>query len=144
VKKVTEEFTELRFNTGISQLMVFVNEANKQETLPKQELKGFLQLLSAIAPHLAEELWSRLGEDRSISRSSWPVHDEQMLIEDEIEIIIQVNGKLRAKAVVPRDADEKDLESTAMEQEKIVQELEGKTVRKVIAIPGKLVNIVAN
>ncbi|GEK59589.1 leucine--tRNA ligase [Marinococcus halophilus] len=144
VKKVTEEFTELRFNTGISQLMVFVNEANKQETLPKQELKGFLQLLSAIAPHLAEELWSRLGEEHSISRSSWPVHDEQMLIEDEIEIIIQVNGKLRAKAVVPRDADEKDLESTAMEQEKIVQELEGKTVRKVIAIPGKLVNIVAN
>lgn len=144
VKKVTEEFTELRFNTGISQLMVFVNEANKQETLPKQELKGFLQLLSAIAPHLAEELWSRLGEERSISRSSWPVHDEQMLIEEEIEIIIQVNGKLRAKAVVPRDADEKDLESAAMEQEKIVQELEGKTVRKVIAIPGKLVNIVAN
>lgn len=144
VKKVTEEFTELRFNTGISQLMVFVNEANKQDTLPKQELKGFLQLLSAIAPHLAEELWSRLGEERSISRSSWPVHDEQMLIEDEVEIIIQVNGKLRAKAVVPRDADEQDLESVAMEQEKIVQELEGKTVRKVIAIPGKLVNIVAN
>ncbi|MDZ5783433.1 leucine--tRNA ligase [Marinococcus luteus] len=144
VKKVTEEFTELRFNTGISQLMVFVNEANKQEMLPKKELKGFLQLLSAIAPHLAEELWSRLGEKHSVSRSSWPVHDEQMLIEEEIEIIIQVNGKLRAKAVVPRDADEKDLESTAMEQEKIVQELEGKTVRKVIAIPGKLVNIVAN
>ncbi|MFB5663815.1 leucine--tRNA ligase [Alteribacillus sp. HJP-4] len=144
VKKVSTEFTNLRFNTGISQLMVFVNEAYRQQHLPKEFIEGFVKMLSPVAPHVTEELWEILGHTGTIAYEAWPVHDESVLVEDEVEIVIQVNGKVRSKAVVPKDASKEAMEEIARENEKIKEEMEGKTIRKVIAVPGKLVNIVAN
>ncbi|MBA2871806.1 leucyl-tRNA synthetase [Anoxybacillus calidus] len=144
VKKVTEDYESLRFNTAISQLMVFINEAYKAPVLPKEYMEGFVKLLSPVCPHIAEELWEKLGHTNTIAYESWPAYDEAKLVEDEVEIVVQVNGKVRAKLHVPADASKEQLEQIAMEDEKIKEQIEGKTVRKVIAVPGKLVNIVAN
>ncbi|PRO65356.1 leucine--tRNA ligase [Alkalicoccus urumqiensis] len=144
VKKVTENYENLRFNTGISQLMVFINEAYKQEKLSKSHIEGFLKMLSPVAPHISEELWNKLGHNETITYATWPVHDESWLVEDEVEIVLQVNGKVKTKLLVAKEASKEEMEQHAMEDEKIKQELEGKTIRKVIAVPGKLVNIVAN
>jgi leucyl-tRNA synthetase len=144
VKKVTEDYEALRFNTAISQLMVFINEAYKAPVLPKAYMEGFVKLLSPVCPHIAEELWEKLGHTNTIAYESWPAYDEAKLVEDEVEIVVQVNGKVRAKLHVPADASKEQLEQIAMEDEKIKEQIEGKTVRKVIAVPGKLVNIVAN
>jgi leucyl-tRNA synthetase len=144
VKKVTEDYEGLRFNTGISQLMVFINEAYKAETLPKAYVEGFVKLLAPIAPHMTEELWEKLGHEDSITYVEWPGFDESKLVDNEVEIVLQVNGKVKAKVMIPRDMNKDDLEKTALENEDIKSQIEGKTVRKVIAVPGKLVNIVAN
>lgn len=144
VKKVTEDYEGLRFNTGISQLMVFINEAYKAETLPKAYVEGFVKLLAPIAPHMTEELWAKLGHEDSITYVEWPSFDESKLVDNEVEIVLQVNGKVKAKVMIPRDMNKDELEKTAMENEDIKNQIEGKTVRKVIAVPGKLVNIVAN
>lgn len=144
VKKVTEDYEELHFNTAISQLMVFINEAYKQKELPRECMEGFVKLLYPITPHLGEELWSILGYEDTITYEPWPEYDEDKLVEEEVEIVLQVNGKVRAKAVVPKDADNETLEKLAKDNDKIKQSIEGKTVRKVIVVPGKLVNIVAN
>ncbi|WP_226673618.1 leucine--tRNA ligase [Rossellomorea aquimaris] len=144
VKKVTEDYEGLRFNTGISQLMVFINDAYKAETLPKEYVEGFIKLLAPIAPHMTEELWSKLGHEGTISYEAWPTFDESKLVDNEVEIVLQVNGKVKAKVMIPRDMTKDDLEKTAMENDEIKTQIEGKTIRKVIAVPGKLVNIVAN
>ncbi|MED3333915.1 leucine--tRNA ligase [Bacillus velezensis] len=144
VMKVTENFEALRFNTGISQLMVFINEAYKANELPKDYIEGFVKLLSPIAPHLAEELWEKLGHEGSIAYEAWPAYDESKLVDDEVEIVVQLNGKVKAKLMVPADADKAALEQLAQADEKVKEQLEGKTIRKIIAVPGKLVNIVAN
>ncbi|MBM7660467.1 leucyl-tRNA synthetase [Bacillus mesophilus] len=144
VKKVTEDYEGLRFNTAISQMMVFVNEAYKATELPKEYMEGFVKLLSPIAPHVAEELWEKLGYSETITYANWPTFDESKLVENEVEIVIQVNGKLRAKLLVPTNASKEELESIAMSDDSVKEQIEGKTVRKVIVVPGKLVNIVAN
>lgn len=144
VKKVTEDFEHLRFNTAISQLMVFVNEAYKAQSLPKQYAEGFVKLLAPICPHIGEELWEKLGHEGTISYEAWPAYDEAKLVDDEVEIVVQINGKVRAKLKVPADANKEVLEELAMEEERIKEQISGKTIRKVIAVPGKLVNIVAN
>lgn len=144
VKKVTEDFEQLHFNTAISQLMVFVNEAYKADALPYEYVEGFVQLLAPIAPHIGEELWSILGNDHGISYVPWPTYDESALVEDEIEVVFQVNGKVRAKAMVPADAEKAVLEQLAQENELVQEQLQGKTIRKMIVVPNKLVNIVAN
>ena len=144
VKKVTEDFTELHFNTAISQLMVFINEAYKQKELPRTCMEGFVKLLYPITPHIGEELWSILGYEDTITYEPWPEYDEEKLVEEEVEIVLQVNGKVRAKAVVSKDAEKETLETIAKENEKIQQSIDGKTIRKIIVVPGKLVNIVAN
>lgn len=144
VKMVSEHYENLRFNTGISQLMIFINDAYKATTVPKNYAEGFVQLLSPIAPHLAEELWSRLGHAETITYESWPTFDASKLVEDEVEIVLQVNGKVRAKVTVAKDLSRDELEQIARANDKITEEIAGKTVRKVIAVPGKLVNIVAN
>ena len=147
VKKVTEDFEQLRFNTAISQLMIFVNEAYKAKALPVDYVKGFVQLLAPIAPHLGEELWSMLNSnvnEEGISYVSWPSYDESFLTQDEIEVVFQLNGKLRAKAKAPKEINKEALEQLAMNNEKMKEALEGKTIRKVIVVPGRLVNIVAN
>lgn len=144
VKKVTEDYETLHFNTAISQLMVFVNEAYKVDALPYEYIEGFVQLLAPIAPHMGEELWAILGNEGGISYAKWPTYDEAALVEDEIEVVFQVNGKVRAKANVARDLAKEDLEKLALENELIKENIEGKTVRKVIVVPNKLVNIVVN
>ena len=144
VKKVTEDYEKLHFNTAISQLMVFVNECYKQDNVPKAYAEGFIKLLSPITPHIAEEIWEMLGHSDTISYEPWPEYDESKLVEDEVEIAIQVMGKVRSKINVSRDISKEELEKAALVDEKIQQWLEGKTVRKVIVVPGKLVNIVAN
>ncbi|MDB1709151.1 MULTISPECIES: leucine--tRNA ligase [Enterococcus] len=144
VKKVTEDYEQLHFNTAISQLMVFVNEAYKADALPYEYVEGFVQLLAPIAPHIGEELWSILGNDHGISYVPWPTYDESALVEDEIEVVFQVNGKVRAKAMVLADAEKAVLEQLAQENELVQEQLQGKTIRKVIVVPNKLVNIVAN
>lgn len=142
VKKVTEDYEQLHFNTAISQLMVFVNEAYKADVLPVDYMKGFLQLLAPVAPFIAEELWERMGGTDSLSYVSWPTYDENELVEDELEVIFQVNGKLRAKVTVARDLAKDELEVLAMENEHVQAHIDGKVIRKVIVVPNKLVNIV--
>lgn len=144
VKKVTEDYENLRFNTAISQLMVFVNEANKQEVLPKDLISGFVQLLAPVAPHIGEELWAILGNIESLTYAPWPECDESLLVEDELEVVVQINGKVRTKLTVARDLPKDELEKLALADTLIKEQLADKTIRKVIAVPNKLVNIVAN
>ncbi|PEM36335.1 leucine--tRNA ligase [Bacillus pseudomycoides] len=142
VKKVTEDYAELRFNTAISQMMMFINDAYKTEVLPKEYVEGFVKMIAPVAPHAAEELWSKLGHSETITYASWPTFDESKLVEDEVEIVVQVMGKVRAKLKTKKDASKEEMEQLAIEVVK--EQIEGKTVRKVIVVPGKLVNIVAN
>ncbi|WP_119317791.1 leucine--tRNA ligase [Companilactobacillus formosensis] len=142
VKKVTEDFDALHFNTAISQMMVFVNEAHKVDTMPKAYAEGLVQLLAPIAPHMMEELWSKFGHDESISYAKWPTYDESKLVSDTVEIIIQVNGKLRDKLEVATDTDKAKLEELARNDEKVQKFIDGKNIVKVIVIPNKIVNIV--
>ncbi|EJQ46041.1 leucyl-tRNA synthetase [Bacillus cereus BAG6X1-2] len=142
VKKVTEDYAELRFNTAISQMMVFINDAYKAETLPKEYVEGFVKMIAPVAPHIGEELWSKLGNTETISYASWPTFDESKLVEDEVEIVVQIMGKVRAKLTMNKDASKEEMEQLALEA--IQEQIEGKTVRKVIVVPGKLVNVVAN
>ena len=144
VKKVTEDFEELHFNTAISQMMIFVNEAYKADALPFDYVKGLVQLIAPLAPHMAEEIWSKFGFTESISYEPWPTYDESKLVEDEVEVIFQVNGKIKARLMVPTNANAAALEVLAKEHDSVKSAIEGKTIRKVIAVPGRLVNIVAN
>ncbi|MBG9944447.1 leucine--tRNA ligase [Brevibacillus formosus] len=142
VKKVTEDYEGLRFNTGISQLMVFVNEAYKAEVLPKKFMEDFVKMLSPIAPHLGEELWEKLGHSESLAYEEWPTYDEAKLVEDEVEIVLQINGKNKEKLLIASDSTKEQMEEMAKNNEMIKELIEGKTIVKVIAVPGKLVNIV--
>jgi leucyl-tRNA synthetase len=149
IKKVTEDLDGLRFNTAISALMVFINEAMTWEAKPVAALRDFLILLQPFAPHLAEELWSKLHATRTtqhvptLTYAAWPSYDPALLVEDILEIPVQVNGKLRDVIKVPANATNAELEAAALASEKVKPFLEGKTIRKVIVLPKKLVNIVA-
>ncbi|HBZ82443.1 MULTISPECIES: leucine--tRNA ligase [Brevibacillus] len=142
VKKVTEDYEGLRFNTGISQLMVFVNEAYKADVLPKSYMEDFVKMLSPIAPHLGEELWEKLGHNETISYEAWPTYDESKLVEDEVEIVIQINGKNKEKLLIASDSTKEQMEELALNNDMIKELIDGKTIVKIIAVPGKLVNIV--
>ncbi len=142
VKKVTEDFEQLRFNTGISQLMVFVNEANKQEVIPKSMIEGFVKMLSPVSPHISEELWSQLGHSKTISFESWPKYDKEMIQNEKLDIIIQVNGKNRSKININSEISRYELEEKAKADTKIQEYLDGKELIKVIVVPKKLVNFV--
>ena len=144
VKKVTEDYEGIHFNVAISQMMTFINECYKADRLPKSYAEGFVKLLSPVAPHIGEELWSLLGNEGTITYEPWPTYDESKLVEDQVEIVLQVMGKVRAKAFVNKDATKEELEEIALNHEKVQEWIEGKTVRKIITVPGKLVNIVAN
>jgi len=142
VKKVTEDYDGIRFNTAISQMMVFINESYKAAQIPLEYAKGFVQLLAPLAPHVAEELWEKLGASETISYEPWPTFDESKLVENEIEMAVQFNGKVRTKIVVSKDLSKTELEEAVLADEKVIELLEDKEVKKLIAIPGKLVNIV--
>lgn len=143
VKKVTEDFSRLHFNTGISQLMVFVNEAYKVDDLPVEYMEGFVKMISPIMPHVAEELWSQFNESETIAYQKWPTYDPAQLVEDEVEIVVQINGKVKSHLEVAKDAAKDDLEKLALADEHVQKNLTDQTVRKVIVIPNKIVNIVA-
>ncbi|MGA2028738.1 MAG: class I tRNA ligase family protein [Verrucomicrobiota bacterium] len=147
IKKVTEDLDGMRFNTAISAMMVFINEAMTWQTKPLSVMKTFLQLLAPFAPHLAEELWARLhatfGQTApSLAYAPWPKFDAALLVESEIEIPVQVNGKLRDVIKVSASATQADLETAAKNSEKVKPFIEGKTIRKIIVVPKKMVNLI--
>ena len=143
VKKVTEDYERMHFNTAISQLMVFVNEAYKVDDLPVEYMKGFVKMIAPIMPHMAEELWSQFGESDTITYQSWPTYDPKALVEDEVEMIVQVNGKVRAKIKMAKDTDRDEAQQLALANEHVKKFTDGKDIKKVIVVPNKIVNIVA-
>lgn len=142
VKVVSEDLEQMRFNVAISQMMVFVNEAYKADALPIDYMKGFVQLLSPIAPHITEELWSLLGNDDTIAYSTWPTYDPEKLVEAEVEMVVQVNGKVRDHIKVAQGASKEEAEEVAKASEKVQAAIEGKDIRKVIVVPNRILNIV--
>ncbi|AMV61303.1 Leucyl-tRNA synthetase [Pediococcus damnosus] len=142
VKKVTEDFENLHYNTAISQMMVFINEAYKVDALPLAYMEGFVKMISPIMPHVAEELWQLLGHDETITYAAWPTFDPKKLEESTVQIVLQVNGKVRSHMQVAKDTGKDELEKLALADKTMEEWLDGKTVRKVIAIPNKIVNIV--
>jgi leucyl-tRNA synthetase len=142
IAKVLEDSEALRFNTAIAKMMVFVNEATASATLPRAIAQQFLRVLAPYAPHLAEELWARLGATDLIAHAEWPAHDPALCVEDSVELAVQVNGKRRDAITVPRDADRGFVEAAALRSEGAVRALGGRAPRKVIVVPGRLVNLV--
>ncbi|HIV98747.1 MAG TPA: leucine--tRNA ligase [Candidatus Ornithospirochaeta avicola] len=142
IKKVTEDIESLSFNTAISQMMVYVNEINRLDTVPKKAMETLALLLSPFTPHIAEEMWSIFGHKASISKERWPEYDEKKCIDDEIEFVVQINGKLRAKFNAERDEEKDVLIAKAKADPKVIPWIEGKTIVKEIVVPNKLVNIV--
>ena len=145
VKKVTEDIESLSFNTAISQLMIFVNEVYKVKKISKEQAKGFIKLLNPFAPHITEELNKEaLKVQEDLVYADWPTYDESYLTVDEFELVVQINGRLRARINVSVGLTDKELEEIALADKNVLKHLEGVTIRRVIVIKNKLVNIVAN
>ena len=145
IKKVTDDYEKLAFNTAISQMMIFVNEVYKVQKISRDQARGFLKLLNPIAPHMTEEINEAiLKQNEQLLYAEWPIYKEAYLVVDEIEFVVQVNGKLRAKFVDSREISQDELKEKALNHENVIKHLEGLTIRKVIVIKDKLVNIVAN
>ena len=130
------------FNTAISQMMIFVNTASKEDVIPQEYAEGFIKLLSPVAPHIAEEIWNRLGHNDTITYEAWPTYDESKLVEDTIEIPVQINGKVRATVSISIDASEDEVKNIVHQNSNIQAQLEGKTVVKEIYVKNKIYNIV--
>ncbi|MDY5234134.1 MAG: leucine--tRNA ligase [Faecalicoccus sp.] len=145
VKKVTNDIDTLNFNTAISQMMIFINECYKTKTIYRPYAIGFLKMFACFAPHLGEELWATIFDQKdSITYEPWPTYDEAMLVDKTVTIVVQVNGKVRGKFEAAADAEEAKIQEQALQLENVQHQLEGKSVRKVIVVKGKVVNIVAN
>ncbi|OQA56785.1 MAG: Leucine--tRNA ligase [Candidatus Omnitrophica bacterium ADurb.Bin277] len=142
IKKVTEDLEGLRFNTAISALMIFVNEASSRADHSREVLERFLLLLAPFAPHLAEELWQRLGRDKTLAYESWPEYDEKYLVEDNVEMAVLVGGKVRAKMIVSSGLGEDEIKKAAVEQPRIQELIAGKKIVKIIVVPKRTVNLV--
>ena len=143
VKKVTEDYESLNFNTAISQMMVFINAVYKEDVFPKTYAENFVKLLNPVCPFITEELWNTvLGYDGTISYEEWPTYDATKLLENTVEVVVQVNGKVRDKLSVEIDMDKEVLEKMAVESDKVKSFIGDKEIRKVIVIPNKIVNIV--
>ena len=143
VRKVTKDFETLAFNTAISQMMIFVNAVYKAGSCPKDFAEGLIKLLSPICPHICEEIWQILGHDNTIAYESWPVYDESKCVDDEVEIAVQVNGKVRERIVVSASAEEAEVLAVAKACDKVRAETEGRQIIKELYVKGRLVNIVA-
>ena len=143
VKKVTEDYEALAFNTAISQMMIFINEVYKVNKLPRSYAEGFVKLISPIIPHVGEEMWEKLGHDNTIAFEAWPTYDESKLKKDTVKMAVSVNGKLRATIEVALDLDEEKLKELAFAEEGVKRHTEGKEIKKVIVVKNKIINIVA-
>jgi leucyl-tRNA synthetase len=143
IRKVTEDIEALRFNTAISAMMVLSNELNKLDQVPAKSVETLAQLLHPFAPHLGEEVWEMLGNEPSIQAAAWPSFDPALCEQDEVEIPVQINGKVRARITLPKDADEKTALQAALSQEPIAQQLQGRQIRKTIWVPNKILNLIA-
>jgi leucyl-tRNA synthetase len=142
IKKVTHDTENLQFNTAIAQMMIFVNEVFKQDVLHRSLWEPFVLLMAPYAPHIAEEMWEKLGHGESLAYHAWPEWDEAFAKDEEVEIVVQVNGKIRARLTVPADTAEAELKEQALANERVQRYTEGKSVRKVVTVPNKLVNVV--
>ena len=142
IRKVTKDFEQLAFNTAISQMMIFVNAIYKADSCPKEFAEGFIKVLSPIAPHICEEIWEKFGHSETIAFESWPTYDEAKCVDDEVEIAVQINGKVREKFVVSADAEADEAIAAAKSLEKIAEAINGMTVVKELYVKGRLVNIV--
>jgi leucyl-tRNA synthetase len=142
VKKVTSDFEALGFNTAISQMMIFVNAVYKEGKCPKAYAEGLVKMLSCICPHICEEMWEMLGHTETIAYESWPTYDEAKTDDETVEVVLQINGKLRGKINLPVDMDKDAAIAAAKADERIASAIEGKTIVKEIAVPNKIVNIV--
>ena len=142
VKKITEDFEKLAFNTAISQMMIFVNAVYKEGKCPREYAEGLIKMLSCITPHIGEEMWQILGHSESIAYESWPTYDESKCADDEVEVAVQINGKLRATIMLPVNCDKDEAIAIAKKDEKVIAAIEGKTIIKEISVPNKIVNIV--
>jgi len=142
IKKVSDDIEKMKFNTAIATLMALINDIYKKKAITKGELKTFLQLLNPTAPHITEEMWQISGFDKTIAETPWPKYDEAKTIDAEVEIVVQINGKIKDKISIPAGTSKDELEKIAIENEKIKELTEGKQIVKVIAVPNKLVNVV--
>ncbi len=142
VKKVTKDYEAMQFNTAISQMMIFINEAIKEDVIPKEYAEGFVKLLNPVAPHITEEIWEKLGHNKTISYEAWPTFDESKTVEDTIELPIQINGKLRANVEINKDEEEKVVKEKVHSNERIIEFIEGKEIVKEIYVPNRIYNIV--
>ena len=142
IKKVTEDYDKMKFNTAIATLMALINDIYKKGSITRGELKIFITLLNPAAPHLTEEMWERAGFEGYLNETSWPVADESKCVDDTVEIVAQINGKVKDKILIPANISKEEMEKLALENEKIVALIDGKQILKVICVPGKLVNIV--
>jgi leucyl-tRNA synthetase len=144
IKKVGEDIEELRFNTAISQMMIFVNEFTKMDKMPREAMEKYVLCLYPFAPHIAEEMWQKLGKTESIVDQAFPEYDESKTEKQEVEFVVQVNSKIRAKMRLPIGLKQEEYEALAKEDEKVNKYFEGTTIRKVIYVPNKLINFIAN
>lgn len=142
VKKVTNDYESMNFNTAISQMMIFVNQAYKEEILPKEYAEGFLKLLNPVAPHITEELWNQFGYPTTISYEKWPEYEEEKTKEEQLNLPVQVNGKLRANVTISIDEDQDLIKQKINQEPNIMKQLEGKTIVKEIYVKNKIYNIV--
>ncbi len=142
IKKVGSDIESFSFNTAISQMMIFVNHMTKQQVRSKAVLEPFVLVLASFAPHLAEELWQRLGHDNTLAYEPFPAFDESLMQEKEIELAVQIRGKIKDKIVVPADATEQQIQDKALASDKVQAALDGQTPKKIIVIKSRLVNIV--
>jgi leucyl-tRNA synthetase len=142
IRKVTADYDNIRFNTALSQLMIFMNQLNKEESLNVESAKDFARLLAPLAPHLAEEAWHKLGGEGSVAHAGWPSWNEDLLKTDEVQIGILVNGKPRGEAKVSKTATQDEVLALAQGHEKVSAHLTGKEIIKVIYVPGKILNVV--
>ncbi len=142
VKKVTEDYETLNFNTAISAMMIFINAVYKEDYLPRYMAEGFVKLFNPICPHVSEEMWSILGHNNTISYEPWPVYDKSKISDEEFELVVQVNGKVRGKMTIDINTSEDEMKSLAVNLDNVKKYIEGKEIVKVIVVPKKLVNIV--
>lgn len=142
VKKVTEDYENLGFNTAISQMMIFINETYKAKAVYKPYAEGIVKMLSCIAPHICEEMWEKLGHEGTIAYEAWPTYEEDMLVVSTIEIAVQVNGKVRGRLSINKDQEAESVKQQALELENVKAHTDGKEIKKIIYVPNKIVNIV--